>query len=207
MDEALQEDILVIKWAYGGTTISGNWRPPSSTINNKTVDAGIVGPLYLKMINGTREILKNLPHYFPEFQGRTEFDMVGFGWFLGWNDGCGQASTDECVRQTVHQCVVHSMLSAFAEGTLPVVRSYIHRYEFNMVNMIKDVRKEFGNPKMAVSIPVSGFDGWSQTQPRRLGIIQAQFVRSRQKVFVLLAHRSEGTCIALHYIDSVVPLS
>jgi hypothetical protein len=46
-----------------------------------------------------------------------------------------------------------------------------------MVNMIKDVRKEFGNPKMAVSIPVSGFDGWDQTSPRRLGIIQAQFVR------------------------------
>ena len=41
--------------------------------------------------------------------------------------------------------------------------------------MIKDVRKEFGNPKMAVSIPVSGFDGWMQTSPRRLGIIKAQF--------------------------------
>ena len=25
-----------------------------------------------------------------------------------------------------------------------------------MVNMIKDIRKEFGNPNMAVSIPVSG---------------------------------------------------
>ena len=41
--------------------------------------------------------------------------------------------------------------------------------------MIKDVRKEFGNPKMAISIPVSGFDGWMQTSPRRLGIIKAQF--------------------------------
>ena len=41
--------------------------------------------------------------------------------------------------------------------------------------MIKDVRREFANPKMAVSIPVSGFDGWMQTSPRRLGIIKAQF--------------------------------
>ena len=41
--------------------------------------------------------------------------------------------------------------------------------------MIKDVRKEWANPKMAVSIPVSGFDGWMQTSPRRLGIIKAQF--------------------------------
>ena len=143
MDEALQEDVLVIKWAFGGTTISGNWRPPSSTLNNKTAAAGVVGPLYLKMVNGTREILKNLPHYFPEYADRQQFEVIGFGWFLGWNDGCGQASTDE--------------------------------YEFNMVNMIKDVRREFGNPTMAISIPVSGFDGWMQTSPRRLGIIKAQF--------------------------------
>eukprot|EP01043_Picozoa_sp_COSAG02_P098633 COSAG02_NODE_34773_length_478_cov_1.029024_1_plen_134_part_00 len=124
MDEALQEDILVIKWAYGGTTISGNWRPPSSTINNKTENAGIVGPLYLKMINGTREILKSLPHYFPEFQDRTEFDMVGFGWFLGWNDGCGQASTDECVGQPVHHYVLTLDFLPAAEGAFPVLRSH-----------------------------------------------------------------------------------
>ena len=54
-----------------------------------------VGPLYLKMINGTKTILKNMKHYFPEFADRTEFDFVGFGWFLGWNDGCGSASTAE----------------------------------------------------------------------------------------------------------------
>jgi hypothetical protein len=84
MDAALHEDILVIKWAYGGTTISGNWRPPRSTVNNKTAATGVVGPLYLKMVNGTRTVLKNIGHYFPEFADRKEFDVVGFGWFLGW---------------------------------------------------------------------------------------------------------------------------
>lgn len=48
-------------------------------------------------------------------------------------------------------------------------------YEVNMVHLIQDIREEFNNPKMAISIPVSGFDGWLQTNPRRLGIIQAQF--------------------------------
>ena len=51
----------------------------------------------------------------------------------------------------------------------------VKAYARGQVNMIKDVRHEFGNPKMAVSIPVSGFDGWMQTSPRRLGIIKAQF--------------------------------
>ena len=61
----------------------------------------------MKMVNGTHEILNNLAHYFPEFHDRTEFDMVGFGWFLGWNDGCGQASTDECVTQAAQLLVLN----------------------------------------------------------------------------------------------------
>ena len=48
-------------------------------------------------------------------------------------------------------------------------------YEENMVNLITDLRKEWKNPNMAVSIPVSGFDGWGQENVRRLGIINAQF--------------------------------
>lgn len=138
------------------------------------VTAGVIGPLYLNMINGTRTILKNLPHYFPEFADRTEFDFVGFGWFLGWNDGCDGNAVAECVKanHSIRACTRHD---APLNGCLRLP-AYC-RYESNMVNMIKDVRKEFGNPKMAVSIPVSGFDGWDQTSPRRLGIIQAQFVR------------------------------
>ena len=48
-------------------------------------------------------------------------------------------------------------------------------YEQNMVNLIQDLRKEWNNPTMAVSIPVSGFGGWAQENVRRLGIINAQF--------------------------------
>ena len=42
------------------------------------------------MINDTHNILfKNIPHYFPEFADFTEIDVIGFGWFQGWNDGEG----------------------------------------------------------------------------------------------------------------------
>ena len=44
-----------------------------------------------------------------------------------------------------------------------------------MVNLIGDLRKAWNNPKLAISIPVSGFGGWSQKNSRRLGIIDAQF--------------------------------
>lgn len=44
-----------------------------------------------------------------------------------------------------------------------------------MVNLIGDLRKAWNNPKLAISIPVSGFGGWGQSNSRRLGIIDAQF--------------------------------
>ena len=44
-----------------------------------------------------------------------------------------------------------------------------------VVNLIGDLRKAWNNPQLAISIPVSGFGGWGQTNARRLGIIDAQF--------------------------------
>eukprot|EP00039_Didymoeca_costata_P003751 m.69485 g.69485 ORF g.69485 m.69485 type:complete len:420 (+) comp12058_c0_seq3:143-1402(+) len=145
IDPVLHEDVLILKFAHGGTTLCGDWRPPSSCVDNKTVPDGKVGHLYTNMVESVNWLLapENLTHYFPEFAGRTAFDIAGFGWFQGWNDGCTQGCVDE--------------------------------YETNMVNLIKDLRKAFNNSKMAVSIPVSGFDGWGQHIPRRLGIINAQF--------------------------------
>ena len=81
--------------------------------------------------------------------------ILGLGWFLGWNDGCGSADTAE--------------------------------YESNMVNLIKDLRKEFGNPKMAVSIPVSGFDGWMQGNTRRLVFAMTDRWTPRMFVCVLFS--------------------
>lgn len=52
------EQILIVKVAYGGTSLAGPWRPPSSTINNKTAAHGIVGGDYLQMV----AILKRARH-------------------------------------------------------------------------------------------------------------------------------------------------
>jgi hypothetical protein len=44
-----------------------------------------------------------------------------------------------------------------------------------MANLIKDVRTEFGAPSLPVSIGLSGFGGWGQSNTRRLGIMAAQY--------------------------------
>jgi len=139
--DALDDQVLIIKTSWGGKTLGGDFRPPSScnTTNNKTV-----GPYYELMLEHVKSVLApaNLTKYFPSAK-KLDVQIDGLGWFQGWNDGC----TEQLTRE----------------------------YEWNMVNLIQDLRKEWRNPSLAVSIPVSGFAGWAQKNTRRLGIIAAQF--------------------------------
>ena len=48
-------------------------------------------------------------------------------------------------------------------------------YEANLVNLIGDVRNEFGVSDLPVAIGLSGFGGWGQANDRRLGIMRAQY--------------------------------
>jgi len=56
-------------------------------------------------------------------------------------------------------------------------------YEKNMVNFIKDVRKDLGAPNMPFVIGGSGFGGWKQSVDRRLGIMAAQKAAAEQPEF------------------------
>lgn len=142
MGDVLKEQVLIIKTAWGGKTLGGDFRPPSScnATNGKSV-----GFYYKQMVQYVANILapENITKVFPGYANFPGHEIVGFGWDQGWNDGC----TENLVAE----------------------------YETNMVNLIKDLRKEWNVPNMAVSIPVSGFGGWGQKNTRRLGIIQAQF--------------------------------
>jgi alpha-galactosidase len=129
----LDNQVLLIKVAVGGTSLAGNWRPPSS--------GGTVGDWYLGMIRRVKEQLKNLKADFPHYDGKG-VEIAGFCWHQGWQDGCGADMANE--------------------------------YETNMVNFIKDVRKDLGVPNMPFVIGGSGFGGWGQTNDRRLKIMQAQ---------------------------------
>jgi alpha-galactosidase len=77
--EALDNQVLLIKIAFGGNSLAKNFRPPSS--------GGEVGNAYHAVVNHTREVLKNLKTYFPDYDGQG-YEIAGFGWHQGWNDGC-----------------------------------------------------------------------------------------------------------------------
>jgi alpha-galactosidase len=142
LGDFLDNQVLLIKVAVGGTSLAQNWRPPSS--------GGEVGGWYKEMIKGVKEQLQNLKADFPNYDGKG-FEIAGFGWHQGWQDGCAQPMADE--------------------------------YEKNMVNFIKDARKDLGVPNLPFVIGGSGFGGWDQKVTRRLQISAAQQAAAQREEF------------------------
>ena len=75
------EDVLIIKAAWGGRSLGGDFRPPSAVAKR----GGRVGPFYSSIIDQTREVLGNIGTQFPEWSGRG-YEIVGFAWHQGYND-------------------------------------------------------------------------------------------------------------------------
>jgi len=104
--------VLLIKTAWGGKSLYRDSRPPSS--------GGAVGPYYTKMLADVREALANLKNEFPTYDGGG-YELAGFVWYHGWNDGCEP-------------------------------KTAVPEYERNLVNFIKDVRKDLNAPRLPVVI-------------------------------------------------------
>ena len=78
MGDHFKEHVLIIKTAWGGKTLAGDFRPPSS--------GGETGDYYKEMLTHVRAVLMDLNEEFPKLAGRR-YEIVGFGWHQGWNDG------------------------------------------------------------------------------------------------------------------------
>lgn len=103
-----QNQVLLIKTAWGGKSLYQDFRPPSS--------GGEVGPYYTKMVAQVREALERLEEDFPAYDGGG-YELAGFVWYQGWNDGCDPQNA-------------------------------VPQYERNLVNLIEDVRRDLGAPRL-----------------------------------------------------------
>jgi alpha-galactosidase len=84
--DAFEEQVLLIKLAWGGKSLAKDFRPPSS--------GGEIGPYYKEIVKHAKEVLANLKTEFPEYQGQG-YALAGFAWHQGWNDRVNQAFNDE----------------------------------------------------------------------------------------------------------------
>jgi hypothetical protein len=78
LGDHFDNQVLLIKTAWGGKSLYKDFRPPSS--------GGAVGPYYKKMIVEVRAALADLKKDFPAYDGKG-YELAGFVWYHGWNDG------------------------------------------------------------------------------------------------------------------------
>ncbi|MHC4741712.1 MAG: sialate O-acetylesterase [Planctomycetota bacterium] len=86
MGDAFDNQVLLIKTAWGGKSLAVDFRPPSS--------GGTVGPFYTEMLDIVADVLANLSTHFNTYNGQG-YEIVGFGWHQGWNDRVNQTFNDE----------------------------------------------------------------------------------------------------------------
>ena len=80
LGDALAPQTLLLKVAWGGKSLGADFRPPSS--------GGSVGSYYVRMVAKVRHYLANLESVLPPGSAAGGYELSGFVWHQGWNDGC-----------------------------------------------------------------------------------------------------------------------
>ncbi len=169
MGDHFDNQVLLIKTAWGGKSLGLDFRPPSSgkltaeispkmreAIDNGKVE---VGGYYRRMLAEVREVLKDLKKHFADYDGRG-CEIVGFCWHQGWNDGCVEAFAGE--------------------------------YQRNLENFIRDIRKDLGVKDLPVVIASSGFGGHSEKLPG----VRARIKRVVEPAQIAVGKKMENvTCV------------
>ena len=108
--DAIAEQVLLVKTAWGGKDLAHDFRPPSS--------GGTVGPYYQKMLEDVQNVLGNLTHLFPAYNTTAGYEISGFGWFQGWNDGCSEGDVVQYETNMVN--LIKDLRNEWKAPNLPV---------------------------------------------------------------------------------------
>jgi hypothetical protein len=144
------EQVLLIKTAWGGRSLYRDFRPPSSglpadeVLQKMLADAqkrkpeatldeikSQFGASYRAMVEEVNATLADPKKFFPEYAGQG-VEIVGLVWFQGWND----------------------MISP----------EYTAEYDQHMANFIRDVRKDFKVANLPVVIGQMGVGGVAEDE-------------------------------------------
>lgn len=81
-----EEQVLLVKVAFGGNSLAGNFRPPSS--------GGTLGDKYPLVGKAVREALERLPEIVPGYTKDQGYELVGFFWNQGLSDMTPEAAPE-----------------------------------------------------------------------------------------------------------------
>ncbi|QDU66156.1 NPCBM/NEW2 domain-containing protein [Engelhardtia mirabilis] len=82
LGERFEAPVLLVKVAVGGTTLSDDWRPPSTVARV----GGEIGYLYKAMAQRLRRVLSQPQAACPEALAGGSFELGGFVWLQGESD-------------------------------------------------------------------------------------------------------------------------
>lgn len=155
LEKRMSNPILLIKTAWGGRSLNGNFRPPgagpyklnewqieNARKNNKSVEEleakinAKAGVEYRQMVAHVKDVLANIKRVYPDYDPKQGYEIAGFVWFQGWNDKVDK----------------HTYAYRDQPGGYDV-------YSELLTHFIKDVRKDFDAPKMPFVIGVMGVGG------------------------------------------------
>lgn len=105
-----KEQVLIIKTAWGGKSLAGDFRPPSS--------GGVTGHYFTEMVSHVKQVLNDLEKLFPDYRGQG-YSIEGFGWHQGWNDGLKHDTVAEYESNLVN--LIHDLRKTFETPQMPVV--------------------------------------------------------------------------------------
>jgi hypothetical protein len=162
MQEHVKEPILLIKTAWGGKSLSRDFRPPSAGVhpshlkaqeasrkeNKDTAEidkeyAEATGKYYRMMISHAKSVLSDIRKIYPGYDASQGYELKGFVWFQGENDFGGESYPNA------------GQPGGFDE------------YSRLLACLIRDVRKELNAPAMKAVIGVLGFNGELETKRYR----------------------------------------
>jgi alpha-galactosidase len=150
LGESLEEPILLIKCAWGGKSLAVDFRPPSSgkipySLGEKQDAEIAANPLIAgKYYREILEITKATLAKIDELVPDSDSRYELVG--FGWHQGWNDRISDK----------------------------FNAEYESNMVNFIRDIRRDLGTPALPFVIAETGMTGPTETHPRALSLMKAQ---------------------------------
>jgi len=110
LDDYYDDPVLIIKTAWGGKSLAVDFRPPSAE--------GETGDSYAAMIKTVQDVTHTLGAEFPDL-GQSDYEISGFVWFQGWNDGESDSFLNEYESNLHH--LVNDIRHDLEKPNLPVV--------------------------------------------------------------------------------------
>lgn len=158
--DGLDTPVLLVKCAWGGKSLAIDFRPPSSgkvpyPLNPKLQEAIAKDPTILgKYYRETVGLVQAALKELPKHVPGATADNYVLGGF-GWHQGWNDRIDDK----------------------------FNAEYEANMVNFIRDMRKDLNAPQLPFVIAETGMAGPNETHPRALSLMKAQAAAAARPEF------------------------